>query len=82
MKELAFLRQRQLPVTLNVRILKLWNPAVSPVITYFCSIMTQLHSFIFFRMCDEGRDLFQKPWPSPTPLSMPHHDGTERATYS
>jgi hypothetical protein len=41
MKELTFLYQRLFPLTLNVRILKLWNPAVCSVFTYLLSIATQ-----------------------------------------
>ncbi len=41
MRGLTFLYGRQFPLTLNVRILKLWNPAVCPVFLWLRSITTQ-----------------------------------------
>ena len=53
MKELTFLWRRQFPQTLNVRILKLWNPAVCPVSSYVHSITRQF--------LKEGERRFPKP---------------------
>ncbi len=41
MKKLPFQQQGQLPITLNVRILKLWNPTVCSAPSAIRSITTQ-----------------------------------------
>jgi hypothetical protein len=57
MKERTFLWRRPFPLTLNVRILKLWSPAVCSVFPRLHSITTQSHK--------EGRDTPLKPGSGP-----------------